>query len=199
MATVSGLGPLLGALLLLLALGLQVNATVTTSDNEETPLLAFSWSNCGSAQSPLLIKSVTVGPDPVRIPGNATIGFEFLATKNYSSPLPFSIRIQKKVAFLWIDIPCDDGVGSCDYPDFCQKWPLPSPCPEEYKKAGVPCQCPIGAGHYILPPAPILPIGGGTPLPKWLENGSYKLKAWVNDPSGAQQFCLLLNLSLKAS
>ena len=51
------------------------------------------------------------------------------------------LEIEKKM-FVWIKIPCIDGVGSCDYDDACAL--LSSiKCPKELKKYGIPCHCPF--------------------------------------------------------
>ena len=109
----------------------------------------------------------------------------------------FSLRIQKKVSFFWIDIPCENGQGSCDYPDFCDHWPLPSPCPPAYPQYGIPCTCPILQGDYNLPPSI---VGHITSIgPTWLDQGDFRLKAWITDNSGRQLVCVQLNLSMKNS
>lgn len=55
------------------------------------------------------------------------------------------VRVQKKVGFLWIEVPCVDNVGSCDYEDLCAELPFPPgvPCPEPFLALGLPCNCPV--------------------------------------------------------
>lgn len=89
-------------------------------------------------------------------------------------------------------------MGSCDYDDFCTLWPIPSPCPHEYKENKIPCSCPLNEGSYNMPPASILNTGK-TPIPSWLENGHYKIKIWVDNAKDEQLFCIQLNLALKAA
>lgn len=115
--------------------------------------------------------------------------------------MQLSLRIKKKVAFFWIDVPCQDGQGSCDYDDFCNKWPIPGPdCPNAYRENKIPCKCPFTAKHYKLPLANVGHIDIDAKTPKWLENGEYKAKAWVTDPKSKQMvFCINLDLNLKAA
>lgn len=98
-----------------------------------------------------------------------------------------------------MDVPCQDGQGSCDYDDFCDKWPIPGPtCPDAYRGNNIPCECPFTAREYRLPLANVGHVEGGN-IPKWLENGEYKVKAWVTDPkSGQMLLCVNLDLNLKA-
>ena len=51
--------------------------------------------------------------------------------------------MKKKVLF-WVEIPCVDGVGSCTYDDACAMLSKIK-CPPDFKKYGIPCQCPIKA------------------------------------------------------
>lgn len=107
------------------------------------------------------------------------------------------MRIYKKLAFVWLKVPCngEDSIGSCDYEDFCKKWPLPGPdCPEAYQNNGIPCECPFSPGKYNLPES-IIAFVKGTKLPKWLEKGDYKLKAWLSEPNN--EFALCFELKLK--
>lgn len=108
------------------------------------------------------------------------------------------MRIQKKVSFFWVDIPCENNQGSCDYPDFCTRWPLPNPCPDAYAAHGIPCTCPWAKGDYFLPPSV---VGTITKLgPSWLESGDFKLKAWVSDNESDRTLaCLQLELSLRSN
>jgi ganglioside GM2 activator len=49
------------------------------------------------------------------------------------------------VGFFWIDVPCVDNVGSCDYEDLCADIPFPpgDPCPEPFLSLNLPCNCPV--------------------------------------------------------
>ena len=46
-------------------------------------------------------------------------------------------------------MPCVDDVGSCTYDDGCALLSQIK-CPPEFKKYGIPCQCPIKAVSTIL-------------------------------------------------
>jgi ganglioside GM2 activator len=57
-----------------------------------------------------------------------------------------AVRVQKKIGFIWIDIPCIDNIGSCDYEDLCALIPFKpvgEPCPEPFLSLKLPCACPF--------------------------------------------------------
>ncbi|EHB06927.1 Ganglioside GM2 activator [Heterocephalus glaber] len=47
----------------------------------------FSWDNCDEGKDPAVIKSLTVEPDPIVIPGNVTVGTEGKTSVPLTSPL----------------------------------------------------------------------------------------------------------------
>lgn len=106
--------------------------------------------------------------------------------------------MKKKVFGVWVNIPCESGFGSCDYPDFCLLWPYPKPCSEVYTRYNVPCSCPFTAGRYNFPESVVgnatLPFSD---IPKWLENGHYSIEARLLDPSGTEQFCMQILMQMK--
>ena len=108
------------------------------------------------------------------------------------------MRIKKKVAWVWIEIPCDSsGMGSCDYDDFCQQWPIPGPeCPTAYQENGIPCNCPFAIGKYNLPSSVVGYIGASS-MPKWLEKGQYHIKAWLSEPDNEFALCLQFNMNIR--
>lgn len=160
----------------------------------------MSWENCGSTG--VNITRVEVGPDPVILPGTLSIGFDGTTTKALTRGSPFIVKMQKKVSFFWVDVPCTntpDGnrIGTCDYKDFCNHWPLPGPdCAQSYKDHGIPCECPFNIGHFSMP---LLPVGEikDVHIPAWLEKGDFKITAWINPPQSQEKLiCLVLNLKL---
>jgi hypothetical protein len=44
---------------------------------KEPELVGFSWHNCGPGSDPFQVKSLDLTPDPVRVPGNVTVGISF--------------------------------------------------------------------------------------------------------------------------
>ena len=59
--------------------------------------------------------------------------------------LQAAVQVQRKVGFLWIDVPCINNIGSCHYDDLCAVIPFPpsQPCPEPFLTLGLPCNCPV--------------------------------------------------------
>ncbi|XP_066285040.1 ganglioside GM2 activator-like [Branchiostoma lanceolatum] len=156
-------------------------------------VMKFRWDNCGSANDPVKVKNVTLLPDPVRLPGEATLGFTAQIFTTVDSPLKAQVVIKKKTIFGWIEIPCIDEVGSCTYGDLCSKI-LGDTCPPPLSTYGIPCHCPFRVGNYTLPPTNVdIKSTGG--LPSWLENGDYQVQATVSS-NGTRLACYKAELSL---
>ncbi|XP_076345046.1 ganglioside GM2 activator-like [Tachypleus tridentatus] len=155
-------------------------------DNDS--VLKFSWSNCGSTKDPVIFKSLKVS-DPIHFPGYTTLGFDIKTLVNITS-IQMNLKIQKKVFFLWITVPCRHNVGSCFYPDVCSL--MPSPCPKPIIERKLPCHCPVPKGVYLLPPTSfyVPPIS----IPSWLTRGDYKITADAQQ-HGSRLFCLELRIS----
>ncbi|KAK2175585.1 hypothetical protein NP493_724g01007 [Ridgeia piscesae] len=142
---------------------------------------AFSWKMCGSKTDAIQIKTLSVAPDPIKLPGNITLAFSgsINSPDPITSPIEMELTIKKKL-FVWITIPCIDHVGSCTYPDICSQSNASS-CPPAFKKYGIPCSCPIKPGNYNLPPTVMaLPKEN---MPGWLSEGDYKVEVRLRHQS----------------
>jgi hypothetical protein len=115
---------------------------------KEPELVGFSWSNCGPATDPVQVKSIDEKPDPIRVPGNITVGASFALTKAGPTDIAVSVTMEKKVAGFYIKVPCIDNVGSCTYGDLCKDWA--DVCPKYFSKYGIPCACPIPANWFAV-------------------------------------------------
>ena len=90
-------------------------------------------------------------------------------------------------------------MGSCDYDDFCNQWPYPSPCPSVYVQNGIPCSCPIEDGFYHLPQSKLMYLDKGQ-APSWLENGDYRINVVVKSADSSQTLaCVNMWMSVKAN
>ncbi|XP_076032996.1 ganglioside GM2 activator-like isoform X2 [Oratosquilla oratoria] len=144
----------------------------------EVKELSFSWFNCGGENDTAKVKVLQVGPDPIPILGNITVTLDATLSENLDSPIKTSVTVMRKVGFVWIEIPCLFGLGSCDYPDLCEVIPFSKdkPCPYPFPEYSLPCHCPIPSAHYLVKdgifPTPI----PKTLIPPWLETGSYYVK-----------------------
>jgi len=107
-------------------------------------LESFSWSACSGPDALVTINKIAVS-EPLSIPGNVTITLDSYLSRLIESPLHVTVKITKKISFIWIDVPCIDNIGSCVYEDFCVAIPLPPdvPCPEPFITLGFPCRCPF--------------------------------------------------------
>lgn len=155
--------------------GSQHNGVHRMSNNKQKVFStsSFKWSDCGEPSNPGHLKSLTLTPDPLDLPGNVSVGFKATLNVSLASPIVLDVQVQKKVVF-WITVPCIEHFGSCNYQDVC---PLLEKlnCPPVFQKYGIPCKCPIAVGAYSLPPS-IFFIDDSF-LPAVLTNGQYKVTA----------------------
>ncbi|XP_030315078.1 ganglioside GM2 activator isoform X1 [Calypte anna] len=138
----------------------------------------FAWENCGDGRDPVVLKSLSVAPDPISIPGSLRISAAASSSKTVASPLKAVLVVEKALGDLWIQLPCIDQLGSCTYNDVCvildNLIPPGTTCPEPLLTYGIPCHCPFKAGSYSLParsspvsswPSPCSPSEGQGILP----------------------------------
>jgi len=51
---------------------------------------SFSWNDCGEASYPGHLKSLTLTPDPLDLPGNVSVGFSGILNVSLASPIVVS-------------------------------------------------------------------------------------------------------------
>ncbi|XP_032106046.1 ganglioside GM2 activator [Sapajus apella] len=180
---------------LLIALGLFLAAPAQAHPKK---LRKFSWDNCDEGKDPAVIRSLTVEPDPIIIPGNVTLSVVGSTSVPLSSPLKMDLLLEKEVAGLWIKIPCTDQIGSCTFEDFCDVldmlFPTGEPCPEPLHTYGLPCHCPFKEGTYSLPQSEF--TVPSLELPSWLTTGNYRMQS-VLSSSERRVGCIKIAASLK--
>ncbi|XP_037848773.1 ganglioside GM2 activator isoform X2 [Chlorocebus sabaeus] len=144
---------------ILIALGLLFAAPAQAHLKK---LGSFSWDNCDEGKDPAVIRSLTLEPGPILIPGNVTVSVVCSTRVPLSSPLKVELVLEKEVASLWIKIPCTDYIGSCTFENFCDVLdmliPTGEPCPEPLRTYGLPCYCPFSSVLCLpRPNSPSLP------------------------------------------
>lgn len=157
---------------------------VYDAETGTTRLLSFEWSDCGGSNDVAHLKSLTVSPDPLRLPGNITVGFTWEAKDDVIGNISMDIKLEKKISFLWITVPCDKIPGGCHYDNICDLLGKET-CPIGYKN----CHCPFKKGTYTLTPTAISVKQGGIP------GGDYKFTAWLKQGS-KEVGCIYLQLSV---
>ncbi|XP_070595156.1 ganglioside GM2 activator [Erythrolamprus reginae] len=159
----------------------------------------FAWENCGPPSEPAMIKSLSVSPDPIAVPGDVTVIASGASTILLCSPLKATVILEKKLGDIWLKIPCVDELGSCTYEDTCALLdsliPPGQPCPEPLQSYGIPCHCPFKAGTYSLPSSEFfIP---NMDLPSFLTNGDYRMRVVLSN--GDQEMaCTKLAFSLQS-
>ncbi|XP_041050437.1 ganglioside GM2 activator-like [Carcharodon carcharias] len=174
------------------------------TSNDRNPRLvlshaSFSWANCGSAKEPAVLKSLSIQPDPISIPGDLKASAAGSSAITLAAPLTANITVHKEVVGIWVKIPCVEEIGSCVYNDVCQLLDEAIPpgenCPEPLYTYGLPCHCPFKAGEYSLPNTYFyLPP---VELPYWMTNGSYKAMGVLTN-NKQELACLEISFSLKS-
>nr|XP_046262801.1 ganglioside GM2 activator [Scatophagus argus] len=176
----------------------QVDCSSATARTvSRTQILGFDWQNCGQPDAPAVLKTLTLSPDPITIPGDLRASASGSTSVELSAPLSLNVTLEKEVAGFWVKVPCLEELGSCHYADACdilnQLIPPGQDCPEPLHTYGLPCRCPFKAGSYSLPQSDFyLPH---MDLPSWLTNGNYRVQG-VLGVQGRELGCLKVALSL---
>lgn len=160
----------------------------------------FDWKNCGKPDAPAVLKTLSVAPDPITIPGDLSAEASGATAVELASPLALNVTLEKEVAGFWVKIPCVEEMGSCHYKDACalldKLIPPGQDCPEPLHSYGLPCHCPFKAGSYSLPKSDFyIP---NLDLPYWLTNGNYRAQG-VLGKDGAELGCLKVALSIHSN
>lgn len=162
-------------------------------------MTSVTWSDCtfpGTRGADVM--NLTIGPSPIRIPGNVSIGVGMRIRRQLSPPAFTRIRIMKQIAFFWFDLPCIDEVGTCDYDDLCSLWPFFQSCPSAFTRNNIPCSCPFKVGDYKLPQQDMLQIFPDSSTPAWLESGYYWAEIRIFDSQRNNYLCNQLYLTILA-
>ncbi|TNN61053.1 Ganglioside GM2 activator [Liparis tanakae] len=166
---------------------------------KKVQLRGFAWRDCGGPEAPAVLRTLTVAPDPICIPGALQASASGATALELEAPLAVNVTLEKEVAGFWVRVPCVEEVGSCHYDDLCdlltQLVPPGQDCPEPLHTYGLPCHCPFKAGSYSLPLSDFsLPV---MDLPSWLTNGAYRVHAVLGGRDQDRELgCLQLSLSL---
>ncbi|XP_050984064.1 ganglioside GM2 activator [Labeo rohita] len=161
-----------------------------------TKFRGFSWENCGKPDDPTYVKNLHVYPNPVPSPGYVMAAASANTSVDLRSPFPVNVTLEKDVAGVWVKVPCVDDVGSCYYPDACERlaqlfMTFPELCPQPKRSSSVPCGCPFRAGDYDWPSSGIyIP---NFSLPTKLTN--FKLQIILGN-SERELGCLKVNFSI---
>ncbi|XP_003782076.1 ganglioside GM2 activator [Otolemur garnettii] len=184
---------------LLVALGLLLAGPVAPARIRLKQLGSFSWDNCDEGKDPAVIKSLTLEPDPIVIPGNVTVSVEGKTDVLLSSPQKVALTVEKEMAGFWVKIPCVEEIGSCVYEDICDMLnnliPPGVPCPEPLHTYGLPCHCPFKEGTYSLPKSDF--TVPDLELPSWLTNGNYRIESILSS-DGKRLGCIKIAASLQS-
>nr|XP_053645883.1 ganglioside GM2 activator-like [Cherax quadricarinatus] len=132
----------------------------------------FQYRCCGGSWYHLCFES---GPDPRPLNGNITLDLNCLVTETANAPISADFEVERRIFWLWVKIPCLDGLGSCHYNDVCEVIPFPpsEPCPDPFPRFKLPCRCPALKGHYIVKNSTFSVPGIVSYLPSWLISGDY--------------------------
>ncbi|GFN77842.1 ganglioside gm2 activator [Plakobranchus ocellatus] len=132
--------------------------------------------DCGTEDDIFEIKSISVKPQEIPIPGDVTVSVDVEIYRDLvGAQLDLEVYIQTYLGFFWTSVPCIGDVGSCTY-DGCKLLDNfnATGCPPQLANHNIPCTCDtIKAGKYSLPSEKIsIPAMSG--LWSWLATGDYK-------------------------
>lgn len=153
-------------------------------DEQGAYVQSFSWNDCGQSSDAAHVKSITISPDPLNLPGNVTVAFSWYTTDDITSPLALDIKLEKKIGFLWITVPCNRIPGTCHHVNICDELSKET-CPTGYPN----CHCPIKKGIYTMTPTTFSVPQGGVP------SGDYRLTARLKQ-NGNEIGCVHLELAV---
>ncbi|XP_067008250.1 ganglioside GM2 activator [Anabrus simplex] len=111
----------------------------------------FKIENCGSDSDPARLEDVTVSSKN----GAVTVGGSAVITEQLESPIHAKLVILAQPDHVLsarpMTIPCNNGIGSCEYEDLCDFGiEEDDACPSMIKQLGLPCKCPIQPGRYTI-------------------------------------------------
>lgn len=161
---------------------------------------SITWENCDSGKLPGTIKSLSISPDPVSVPGPVTVSLVLNTEVPLSAPVQIKISAEKELLGEWLTVPCVDQFGSCTYNDVCSFldsfFKPGQQCPGPLATYGLPCHCPFKAGSYALPTTSFkMP---NLSLPSWMADGSYRVTGILshnNKEIGCAKFTFTLSTS----
>lgn len=151
----------------------------------------FRWSDCSLPGSPVQVKTLELTPDPVLVPGTASVDLAISSSEQVAGPISLDVQLFKHTGSTWNKAPCINQLGSCSYPDICSvlKEKVPN-CP-----GNTTCHCPFPPGSPHLQHAFTIPTPGGIPLQ--LIEGQYHIIANATGAGPTKfNFCIDLYLAL---
>ncbi|XP_041365981.1 ganglioside GM2 activator-like [Gigantopelta aegis] len=104
----------------------------------------------------LMLRKLTLKPDPVEIPGNITAWGYIRVNKPIVGNISLELKLKRYLGFFWLSVPCLKNIGSCTYPDVCElledHYNETIGCNENLQAHDIPCTCPFLPGTYTLKP-----------------------------------------------
>ncbi|KAK7496404.1 hypothetical protein BaRGS_00012326 [Batillaria attramentaria] len=124
------------------------------SSGRRLKLGSYSIANCSSPspdKAKFVVRSLSITPDPVELPGTLTFSFDIDVLMDIASA-EVNVDMKLTKGSTTVDVPCLGGqIGSCDYKDICSLLSQVQSCPPEFDAAKIPCKCPFPKGSYKLP------------------------------------------------
>merc|ERR1712126_386370 len=129
--------------LLLLAVASAGSALVIKSPEGDKSIRLGSVKQCPGGPYDMTLTSGNL-PDKINIPSEVELNVVTDVAKELPMDLMVSLRLQKYQPFP-LNVPCMNGIGSCDY-DGCKV--LDKLC--NTLPPNIPCKCPMPAGHFVF-------------------------------------------------
>lgn len=161
----------------------------------------FVVNNCGAT---IGIKAVSVGlkPDPIVLGQNISITADIAVGQIFDSNLKIGLTLEKKELGVYIEIPCIDNIGSCDYTGafICEELAKAAAKADVHAilaKYNLPMACPVAPHEFIVPTNDPINVHINDPGLSWLTSGDIYAKAVVTNAAGTQTACIEIYFSIK--
>ncbi|XP_035685463.1 ganglioside GM2 activator-like [Branchiostoma floridae] len=132
-----------------------------------TPATGHSFSDCGGSAIKVELGSIRL-PDPIvlRAGRQESIGGKASLKKDLPDRLKVKLKVEKKILWGYVTVPCVNELGSCTYDIACNN-PIVT-------QLGI--KCPVKAGDHCLNKVITIP---NISIPSFLASGQYKMRMEV--------------------
>merc|ERR1712227_43623 len=148
------------------------------------------------ANSAIRVNKVSLTPYPPSLSKGFTAAYDVDVTSPIDGNIDVVVKLQKKVGFVWITVPCTSNYGSCTYEDICSLMDehVNNEICDVLSVFGLPCKCPWlpdkFTGSHEVPPVDLGAAGS-------LVSGTYFARVAVNQ-GGQQLACLEVEVKIKS-
>ncbi|XP_054263903.1 ganglioside GM2 activator-like [Macrosteles quadrilineatus] len=79
-----------------------------------------------------------------------TVSAKLSVGSTLDAPIMAQIKMERRIFYRWVKIPCVGNFGSCQYTDICDLADKYENCKDKPGEKVIPCKCPISQGDYEI-------------------------------------------------